>query len=132
MKNSKIRINYNNLKPQIKQEQKIEQKDLNNLSENKIENEELNKNIQSENNIDSNNNNTLSLNSYRDKSSTERNDVKGSSKNKNSYKYKLSARDSLAQNNMQLREINLRFLLTKEEYAVLMKEKAKHQNSLII
>lgn len=132
MKNSKIRINYNNLKPQIKQEQKIEQKDLNNLSENKIENEELNKNIQSENNIDSNNNNTISLNSYRDKSSTERNDVKGSSKNKNSYKYKLSARDSLAQNNMQLREINLRFLLTKEEYAVLMKEKAKHQNSLII
>ena len=132
MKNSKIRINYNNLKPQIKQEQKIEQKDLNNLSENKIENELLNKNIQSENNIDSNNNNTLSLNSYRDKSSTERNDVKGSSKNKNSYKYKLSARDSLAQNNMQLREINLRFLLTKEEYAILMKEKAKHQNSLII
>ena len=132
MKNSKIRINYNNLKPQIKQEQKIEQKDLNNLSENKIENEELNKNIQSENNIDSNNNNTISLNSYRDKSSTERNDVKGSSKNKNSYKYKLSARDSLAQNNMQLREINLRFLLTKEEYAILMKEKAKHQNSLII
>ena len=132
MKNSKIRINYNNLKPQIKQEQKIKQKDLNNLSENKIENEELNKNIQSENNIDSNNNNTISLNSYRDKSSTERNDVKGSSKNKNSYKYKLSARDSLAQNNMQLREINLRFLLTKEEYAILMKEKAKHQNSLII
>ena len=132
MKNSKIRINYNNLKPQIKQEQKIEQKDLNNLSENKIENEELNTNIQSENNIDSNNNNTISLNSYRDKSSTERNDVKGSSKNKNSYKYKLSARDSLAQNNMQLREINLRFLLTKEEYAILMKEKAKHQNSLII
>ena len=132
MKNSKIRINYNNLKPQIKQEQKIKQKDLNNLSENKIENEELNTNIQSENNIDSNNNNTISLNSYRDKSSTERNDVKGSSKNKNSYKYKLSARDSLAQNNMQLREINLRFLLTKEEYAILMKEKAKHQNSLII
>ena len=132
MKNSKIRINYNNLKPQIKQEQKIEQKDLNNLSENKIENEELNKNIQSENNIDSNNNNTLSLNSYRDKSSTERNELKDSSKNKNSYNYKLSARDSLAQNNMQLKEINLRFLLTKEEYAVLMKEKAKHQNSLII
>ncbi len=31
---------------------------------------------------------------------------------------------------MQVREINIRFILTKEEYAILMKEKAKIQDIL--
>ena len=46
-------------------------------------------------------------------------------------KIKNSNRDSLAQNNMQLKEILFRFILTKEEYEVLMKEKAKIQDILI-
>ena len=29
---------------------------------------------------------------------------------------------------MQLREINVRFILTKEEYSILMREKAKNQD----
>ena len=62
----------------------------------------------------------------------------GTGRNNNDYsfknntaRHKKSYRDSLAQNNMQKREINLRFILTKEEYAVLMKEKAKNQDILI-
>ena len=52
-----------------------------------------------------------------------RKDIDDSFKNKKIKVHKLSKRDSLAQNNMQVREINIRFILTKEEYAILMKEK---------
>ena len=136
LKNKKIdiNINYNNNKAQMKREQKSDKKDLNTLSENNnIEKEEL-INKKEENNINKDDNNiyTLSLNSFRDNNTTDRNEIEESSKiKKNSSRYKKSYRDSLAQNNLQLREINIRFILTKEEYAVLMKEKAKNQDVLI-
>ena len=38
--------------------------------------------------------------------------------------------DSLTQNNMQLKEIKLKFVLTKEEYTLLMREKARFNNPL--
>ena len=38
--------------------------------------------------------------------------------------------DSLKQNNMQLKEIKLKFVLTKEEYTLLMREKARFNNPL--
>ena len=38
--------------------------------------------------------------------------------------------DSLTQNNMQLKEIKLKFILTKEEYTLLMREKARFNNPL--
>ena len=107
---------------------------MNTLPENNIfEKEEL-IDKKEENNINNDDNNiyTLSLNSFRDNNNTDRNEIEESSKyKKNTSKYKKSYRDSLAQNNLQLREINIRFILTKEEYAVLMKEKAKNQDVLI-
>ena len=44
--------------------------------------------------------------------------------------YKNPFYDSLTQNNMQLREIKLKFILTKEEYTLLMREKARFNNPL--
>ena len=38
--------------------------------------------------------------------------------------------DSLNQNNMQVKEIKLKFVLTKEEYTLLMREKARFNNPL--
>ena len=38
--------------------------------------------------------------------------------------------DSLTQNNMQVKEIKLKFILTKEEYTLLMREKARFNNPL--
>ena len=45
--------------------------------------------------------------------------------------YRNPFHDSLDQNNMQLKEIKLKIILSKEEYAVLMREKAKFNNPLI-
>ena len=130
--NNQIRNNTINYKEPIKQEQKTEISDSNTLVQNNIiETEELNETIK-EKNEDNNNINTLSSNSLKENKST------GTGRNNNDYsfknntaRHKKSYRDSLAQNNMQKREINLRFILTKEEYAVLMKEKAKNQDILI-
>jgi len=45
--------------------------------------------------------------------------------------YKNPFHDSLDQNNMQLKEIKIKFILTKDEYSILMREKAKFNNPLI-
>ena len=45
--------------------------------------------------------------------------------------YRNPFHDSLDQNNMQLKEIKLKIILTKEEYALLMREKAIFNNPLI-
>ena len=100
----------------------------NNILEDYIEKDEVNDKQEINNeDKDNNNANSLSFNSIKDNYSTERNETNESLKNKK-ISYKKSYRDSLAQNNMQLREINIRFILTKEEYAILMKEKAKNQD----
>ena len=52
-----------------------------------------------------------------------------SEKNKKNCKNNL--RDSLYQNTMQFKERMLRFILTKEEYSILMREKAKFNDKLI-
>ena len=127
-KKIKIDINYNNYKPTINKVQKIDKKNINILTENNNDIKELNKKI--ENNDDNNNINTLSLNSLEGDNSTERKNKDDTLKNKKGYKRRISKKDSLAQNNMQLKEINIRFILTKEEYSILMKEKAKHQEVL--
>ena len=105
----------------------------NNKSEDITERNETNDNQETNNdneNEDKENNNaiSLSINSIKDENSTERNATDESFKNKKTSRYKKSYRDSLAQNNMQVREINVRFILTKEEYSILMREKAKHQD----
>ena len=127
-KKIKIDINYNNHKPIINKLQKIDKKNINILTENNNEIKESNINI--ENNDDDNNNiniNTLSLNSFGGDNSTDRKNKDDSFKDKKGYKKRISKKDSLAQNNMQLKEINIRFILTKEEYSILMKEKARYQ-----
>ena len=128
-----IKINY---KKPLKQEQKQDKNESISIFQNNIlENEELYDNIE-EKKEDDNANDTLTSNSLKENKSTgtgrnnNYNNIEYSFKNKTTSR-KLKYRDSLAQNNMQLREINLRFILTKEEYAVLMKEKAKNQNILI-
>ena len=130
----------------ITQIRNLNQKELtNNKSENiteRNETNEINDNQETNHdNEDKENNNaiSLSINSIKDENSTERNATDESFKNKKTSRYKKSYRDSLAQNNMQVREINVRFILTKEEYSVrfiltkeeysiLMREKAKHQD----
>ena len=100
----------------------------NNKLENNIEKDEIN-DKQEINNEDKDNANSLSFNSIKDDNSIERKGTDESFKDKKINKYKKkSYRDSLAQNNMQLREINVRFILTKEEYSILMREKAKNQD----
>ena len=130
-KNMKNNIKYNYNISKINQEKNTPKKDINKLSEiNDKNNDNDNDNNNNSNiNSDENNNviNTLSLNSY---NNTDRKDIDDSFKNKKIKGHKLSKRDSLAQNNMQVREINIRFILTKEEYAILMKEKAKIQDIL--
>ena len=129
-KNMKNKIKYNYNISKINQEKNTPKKDINKLSEiNDKNNDNDNNNNNSNINSDENNNviNTLSLNSY---NNTDRKDIDDSFKNKKIKGHKLSKRDSLAQNNMQVREINIRFILTKEEYAILMKEKAKIQDIL--
>ena len=129
-KNMKNNIKYNYNISKINQEKNTPKKDINKLSEiNDKNNDNDNNNNNSNINSDENNNiiNTLSLNSY---NNTDRKDIDDSFKNKKIKGHKLSKRDSLAQNNMQVREINIRFILTKEEYAILMKEKAKIQDIL--
>ena len=109
----------------------------NNKSEDITERNETNDNQETNNdneNEDKENNNaiSLSINSIKDENSTERNATDESFKNKKISRYKKSYRDSLAQNNMQVREINVRFILTKEEYSILMREKAKHQDFFLV
>ena len=109
----------------------------NNKSEDITERNEINDNQETNNdneNEDKENNNaiSLSINSIKDENSTERNATDESFKNKKTSRYKKSYRDSLAQNNMQVREINVRFILTKEEYSILMREKAKHQDFFLV
>ena len=128
LKSKKITINYNNYNAPIKQEQKNEIKNLNIITQNNNDKEESINKIE-EGNAD-NNCNTLSLNSFAENTNTDRNDIEDSFKNKKNKYKKKSYRDSLAQNNMQVREVNIKFVLTKEEYAVLMKEKAKNHNIL--
>jgi hypothetical protein len=127
-KNMKNNIKYNINISKINQEKNTPKKDINKLPEINDKNND-NDNNNSNINSDENNNviNTLSLNSY---NNTDRKDIDDSFKNKKIKGHKLSKRDSLAQNNMQVREINIRFILTKEEYAILMKEKAKIQDIL--
>ena len=127
-KNMKNNIKYNYNISKINQEKNTPKKDINKLPEINDKNND-NDNNNSNINSDENNNiiNTLSLNSY---NNTDRKDIDDSFKNKKIKGHKLSKRDSLAQNNMQVREINIRFILTKEEYAILMKEKAKIQDIL--
>ena len=128
-KNMKNNIKYNYNISKINQEKNTPKKDINKLSEINDKNNDNDNNNNSNINSDENNNviNTLSLNSY---NNTDRKDIDDSFKNKKIKGHKLSKRDSLAQNNMQVREINIRFILTKEEYAILMKEKAKIQDIL--
>ena len=128
-KNMKNNIKYNYNISKINQEKNIPKKDINKLPEINDKNNDNDNNNNSNINSDENNNviNTLSLNSY---NNTDRKDIDDSFKNKKIKGHKLSKRDSLAQNNMQVREINIRFILTKEEYAILMKEKAKIQDIL--
>ena len=118
----KINDNKNNDKSTIKS--------IESTNRQKIDNLDDNRNIEEENINDKDNyNNTISLNSFMHKiSDTDRNEIKEINKKR---KIKNSNRDSLAQNNMQLKEILFRFILTKEEYEVLMKEKAKIQDILI-
>jgi hypothetical protein len=99
------------------------------LSENNSEKDEI-INEQDINNEDKNNkkDNSLSLNSIKDENNIERKRSDENLKDKKIKKHKKPYRDSLAQNNMQLREINVRFILTKEEYSILMREKAKNQD----
>lgn len=135
LKNKKININYNNInynKQPLKQKVKIDKKNWDISFENNIENKDSNNNIEVNTNGEDNNIKTLSLNTFRGNNTTERNnDTENSFKAKKHSGHKMSNRNSLAQNNLQVREINLRFILTKEEYAILMREKAKNQDSLI-
>ena len=136
-KNNQIKNKKINFRKPLKQEQKQDKNESISIFQNNIlENEELYDNIE-EKKEDDNANDTLTSNSLKENKSTgtgrnnnDNNNNDYSFKNKTTSR-KLTYRDSLAQNNMQLREINLRFILTKEEYAVLMKEKAKNQNILI-
>jgi len=133
-KNNQIKNKKINFRKPLKQEQKQDKNESISIFQNNIlENEELYDNIE-EKKEDDNANNTLTSNSLKENKSTGtgRNNNDNDNNNNNDYSFKnkttsrkLTYRDSLAQNNMQLREINLRFILTKEEYAVLMKEKAK-------
>lgn len=129
-KNDKINTNF--ISKTINQIRNLNQKELsNNKSEDITERNETNDNQETNNdNEDKENNNaiSLSINSIKDENSTERNATDESFKNKKASRHKKSYRDSLAQNNMQVREINVRFILTKEEYSILMREKAKHQD----
>jgi len=137
-KNNQIKNKKINFKKPLKQEQKQDKNESISIFQNNIlENEELYDNIE-EKKEDDNANDTLTSNSLKENKSTGTGRNNNDNNNNNDYSFKnkttsrkLTYRDSLAQNNMQLREINLRFILTKEEYAVLMKEKAKNQNILI-
>ena len=133
--NKNDKINNNFISKTITQIRNLNQKELtNNKSEDiteRNETNEINDNQETNHdNEDKENNNaiSLSINSIKDENSTERNATDESFKNKKTSRYKKSYRDSLAQNNMQVREINVRFILTKEEYSILMREKAKHQD----
>ena len=132
--NKNDKTNNNFISKTITQIRNLNQKELiNNKSEDITERNEINDNQETNNdneNEDKENNNaiSLSINSIKDENSTERNATDESFKNKKTSRYKKSYRDSLAQNNMQVREINVRFILTKEEYSILMREKAKHQD----
>ena len=137
--NKNDKINNNFISKTITQIRNLNQKELtNNKSENiteRNETNEINDNQETNHdNEDKENNNaiSLSINSIKDENSTERNATDESFKNKKTSRYKKSYRDSLAQNNMQVREINVRFILTKEEYSILMREKAKHQDFFLV
>jgi len=134
--NKNDKINNNFISKTITQIRNLNQKELiNNKSEDITERNETNDNQETNNeNEDKENNNaiSLSINSIKDENSTERNATDESFKNKKTSRYKKSYRDSLAQNNMQVREINVRFILTKEEYSILMREKAKHQDFFLV
>ena len=136
--NKNDKINNNFISKTITQIRNLNQKELiNNKSEDITERNEINDNQETNNdneNEDKENNNaiSLSINSIKDENSTERNATDESFKNKKTSRYKKSYRDSLAQNNMQVREINVRFILTKEEYSILMREKAKHQDFFLV
>jgi len=96
---------------------------------NNIENDEIfDKQEMHNKDKDNNNADSLSLNSIKDGNNIERKGTDKSLKDKKINKFKKPYRDSLAQNNMQVREINVRFILTKEEYSILMREKAKNQD----
>ena len=136
--NKNDKTNNNFISKTITQIRNLNQKELiNNKSEDITERNEINDNQETNNdneNEDKENNNaiSLSINSIKDENSTERNATDESFKNKKTSRYKKSYRDSLAQNNMQVREINVRFILTKEEYSILMREKAKHQDFFLV
>ena len=137
--NKNDKTNNNFISKTITQIRNLNQKELtNNKSEDiteRNETNEINDNQETNHdNEDKENNNaiSLSINSIKDENSTERNATDESFKNKKISRYKKSYRDSLAQNNMQVREINVRFILTKEEYSILMREKAKHQDFFLV
>ena len=136
--NKNDKINNNFISKTITQIRNLNQKELiNNKSDDITERNETNDNQETNNdneNEDKENNNaiSLSINSIKDENSIERNATDESFKNKKTSRYKKSYRDSLAQNNMQVREINVRFILTKEEYSILMREKAKHQDFFLV
>ena len=113
--------NKNNLKPK---------------SQNKINNKIYNNNINNKDNDDKKEIFIIDLfgnpkdDESNEKEIVEVNKIPDNLEMKKRY-YRNPFRDSLAQKNMQLKEIKLKIILTKEEYILLMREKAKFNNPLI-
>ena len=130
-KKNKILLNNEN-KKENKNKNKIIISKSNNTTNNVIKNKKNVKKNKKEKSIDKNKNNNKDIgNISNDKEEIiEINKKPDNLELKKKY-YRNPYRDSLAQNNMQLKEIKLKIILSKEEYEILMREKARFNNPLI-